>query len=888
MCNLPSLLFRPTRGVGSWGVLVVVFGLAVVPAGRAQAPSDTTQASSRYTVEETGTPLPDALDQFVSTTGIDLIYATKLVEGKTTRCHLEEALPSEALSCLLLGTGVMAQRRPSGRFVLVPRPDATRHTLSGFVVDAESGETLVGANLYVPALQRGTATNEHGFYSLTVPEEPVRLVVSYLGYEKKVRSLTLTSDRRLTVELSPSAVQAGSLKVTAEQRPLQHTTRTSTVEVSAAEAKAMPTLLGQTDLLKTLQRMPGVQPGVEGSSGLYVRGGTPDQNLTLLDGAPLYNVSHVFGFVSIFNPDIVQNAQLTKGGFPARYGGHLSSVVEVSVEDGNRKEFDVEGSLGVVASRLTVQGPIVEDKTSFLLSGRRTYLDWLMRGLSKEDLDGGYYFYDVNAKLNHRFSSSDRLFFNLYTGDDRYYNREDDGSSSSSYGWGNLTSTLRWNHVFGSRLFGSATVRYSQYQFTVKANDDMERGTYVLDYRSGIRDLGLKVNFDYDPNPQHAVRTGVDVTHHRFQPGATQYRNNSASGAQLDTTIAPSDPVRALDASAYVEDNVEWTKHFRTNIGLRASGFFVQGASYLSLQPRLSARYLLPRNWALKGAYAWMRQPIHLLTNSSVGLPTDLWVSSTDEVPPERSHQVTLGLSRSFQDVGVDVSLEGYGKLMHGLIEYEQGAAFRLSTDAEWKDQIETGRGWSYGAELLVRRTHGRTTGWLGYTLSWTRRQFDALNDGAPFPFRYDRRHKLTLTARHQLTDVTSLTATWSYRSGIAVTLPQARYRSPLINGFGTRTALEGAEDHPISDAFFTIARSYGERNGHRMRPYHRLDLGANFKWGNAEGFHALKTGVYNAYNRKNPFFLVTDQSSNREDTLQVRSISVLPVVPYVSYRFKF
>jgi hypothetical protein len=746
--------------------LLTIFLLlvAALSSAAAQAPADTTGGPARYTVDATGTPLPTALDRFVANTEVDLVYATNLVNGKTTHCQIADAPPAEALNCLLLGTGVVAERRGPQRFVLVPRPDDASHTLSGFVVDGTSDEPLVGANLYVPSLRRGTSTNQHGFYSVTLPADSIRLVVSYLGYEQKVLPLKLQSDHRRTIRLS-------------------------------------------------------------------------------------------------------------------RYGGHLSSVVEVNTEDGNRNAYDVEGSLGLVASRLTVQGPIVDDKTSFLFSGRRTYIDWLMPAFSEDDLDGGYYFYDVNAKLNHRFSSSDRLAFSLYTGDDTFYNREDDESSLFDLSWGNLTSTLQWTHVFGDRLFGSATLRYSQYQFGVDAENSSQDESYRLRYQSGIRDWGLKANLDYDPSPRHSVRTGLDLTHHRFRPGATQYRNDRGTEATLDTTIAPSDPVRALDASLYAEDNVTWSDRFKTNLGLRATGFFVQGTSYLSLQPRVSARYLLPSGWALKGSYAWMYQPIHLLTNSSVGLPTDLWVSSTAEVPPERAHQVTLGVARSFRDRAYEVRLEGYGKLMQNLLEYEQGAAFTLATDAEWEDQVKTGRGWSYGAELLLRRTRGQTTGWLSYTLSWTRRQFDALNDGAPFPFRYDRRHDLTVTATHQLTGVTSASATWTYRSGTAVTLPEARHRTPNI---GPNESL--ADD--VAFGYFDVAKTYGERNGYRMRAYHRLDLGLTFKWGDRSGFHALKVGVYNAYNRKNPYFLRTGRASN--GALQGKTISLLPTVPYLNYRFRF
>jgi outer membrane cobalamin receptor len=769
-----------------------------------------------------------------------------------------------AVLLLLLGTANgMAQ------------PDSTRHILSGFVTDAESGETLVGANLYVPSLQHGTTTNQHGFYSLSLPSDSVQLVVSFLGYEREVVPLRLTSDRRLDIPLAPSTVQAGSLEVTAERTPLQQTTRTSTVEITAARAKQTPTLLGETDVLKTLQLMPGVQSGNEGTSGLYVRGGTPDQNLVMLDGAPLYNVSHLFGFLSVFNPDIVQNVQLTKGGFPARYGGHLSSVVEVNVEDGNRKQYEAEGSLGLISSRLTVQGPIMDDKTSFLVSGRRTYADLLLRSVV-DDLGAGYFFYDVNAKLNHRFSSTDQVFWSLYTGDDRFHSLgEIDDELSFDFGWGNVTSTLRWNHVYSSDLFGSLALRYSRYRFDINAENETDEDIFRLRYRSGIQDLELESSFDYTLNERHELRAGANVTYHRFRPGATEYR---VSESDLDTTVAPSEEVHALNAAIYAEDQIEWSEQLSTNLGLRATTFAVDGTSYWSLQPRLSARYLLPSDWALKGSYSLMQQPIHLLSNSTIGLPTDLWVASTREVPPGRSHQVTLGLSRSFLNREYEVRLEGYGKLMDNLIEYKPGATYTLTATTDWESRVETGRGWSYGAELLLRRTRGRTSGWIGYTLSWTRRQFDALNDGEPFPFRYDRRHDFSATVSHQLTDVTSITGTWVYGTGDAVTAPSARYR-------GRQPAGERYNPTPYYLGQ-TQVQDYTERNGFRMPAYHRLDLGLRFKWGDRQGFHALKTGVYNAYNRKNPYFFQATEAD--EGGLKAEAVTLFPILPYVNYQFKF
>lgn len=747
-------------------------------------------------------------------------------------------------------------------------PDSTTHTLSGFVFDAESGTSLVGAHVYVPSVERGTSTNSQGFYSLPLPEDSVTVVVSYLGYEQKAVSMELQADRGRDILLERSTVQADSVTVTADRKPLQKSTRPSTVRVKGQRAEQVPTVLGEADVLKTLQLMPGVQSGTEGTSGLYVRGGTPDQNLMLLDGAPVFNSSHLFGFLSVFNPDIVQNVELMKGAFPSQYGGRLSSVVKVNLEDGHQEEYQAEGSLGLISSRLTVQGPISEGTTSFLISGRRSYADLLTRAFT--DPNGGYFFYDVNAKLNHQFSETDQLAWNVYVGDDRFYSTEA-AEGDFDFGWGNITSTLRWNHVYGSNLFGTTSLRYSRYQFDVNASQEEEGDTYRLRYRSGIQAVELAGRWEYSPNARHDIRFGGSGTYQQFRPGATQYEV-SAEDETKDTTIAPTGRIPTAHVAVYAEDNIKWTERLATNLGLRAATFAVEGTSYWLAQPRFSARYLLPMDWALKGSYSLMWQPVHRLTSSTIELPTDLWVPSTRSVPPAQSHQVTLGVSRSFQDRKYEVRVQGYGKLMDNLVEYEQGASFSLVAGEEWDTQVETGRGWSYGGEVLLRKTRGRLSGWGSYTLSWTRRQFDALNEGEPFPFRYDRRHNFSMTASYDLTDVTSVTGTWVYSTGKAVTIPQGRYR--------------GRPSFGENPQFVDEELDYTDRNGFRMPSYHRLDLGFFFKWGNRDGFHALKTGVYNAYNRKNPFFV--NMSPVRGGGFKAESVSVLPALPYVSYQFKF
>lgn len=774
-----------------------------------------------------------------------------------------------------------------------------RYTLSGYVSDAETGEKLIGTALYAPTWRVGTTTNAYGFFSLKLPADSVRLVVSYLGYEPLTLDLRMDRDRQLALALEPVALEAGEVEVVADRADaIQERTQMSAVQLPVAQIRRTPVLLGEADVLKTLQLLPGAQSGSEGTSGLYVRGGGPDQNLLLLDGAPLYNVSHLFGFFSVFNADVVKHVELIKGGFPARYGGRLSSVVEVSMEDGNMKTYETEGAIGLIASRLAVQGPIWKDKTSFIVSGRRTYADLLVRPFLPPDEVFGYYFYDVNAKINHVFSPRDRVFLSLYTGDDRFYQQlEDDypGGSDSfrfDFGWGNVTSTLRWNHLFNDQLFGSATLLYSRYRFDIDSENrytdtfggEEEEESFRLLYTSGIRDAGGRLDFDYLPGPNHAIRFGAQVIHHAFRPGAAQYNERVTGEAPTDTTLAPSEATRALEVAVYVEDDVRLSRRLKANVGVHASGFAVGETFYRSVEPRVSARLLLTEAWAVKASYAAMQQYVHLLSNSSIGLPTDLWVPATDRVRPQRAHQVALGVARPLRGGQYEFSLEGYYKTMQNLIEYEEGASFATAVDEDWQDKVERGHGWSYGAELLLQRKMGKTTGWLGYTLSWTHRQFDALNEGRAFPYRYDRRHDVALVLAHRLSERLDLSATWVYGTGNAVTMPEARY------------GLISPDEWNAKYLFIDEFQAYSDRNAYRMRAYHRLDLGARFIWPTERGEHVLTLGLYNAYNRKNPFFLYTEEGEEvyqgdgqwKRGERTAKQVTLFPAIPSVSYRFKF
>ena len=772
------------------------------------------------------------------------------------------------------------------------------HTLSGFVEDAASGEKLIGAVLYEPTLQKGATTNRYGFFSLTLPAGPLQVVVFHIGYQSDTLATRLDQDVQRTIALQPTPIEMGAVQVEAERLdPIQEQSQMSVVQVPIRQIKNAPVLMGEVDVLKTLQLLPGVQSGAEGMSGLYVRGGSPDQNLLLLDGAPVYNASHLFGFFSVFNANAIKNVQLTKAGFPARYGGRLSSVLEVDMKDGNMKTFEGEGSVGLIASQLTLQGPLRKDRTSFIVSARRTYIDLLIRPFLPSDEKGGYHFYDLNAKLNHIFSPESRVFLNVYGGDDRFWSDVEDEDSGNNYrekdtiaanfGWGNITSTLRWNYLFSNQLFGNLTAIYSRYQLstavdhrsTTTLDGDREIDTLRLRYRSGIRDWGLKLDFDYIPNPAHYIRFGGSSTLHTYSPGAAQIKVNPADGAPEDTTLA-AQVTDALEYSLYGEDEVLLTDRLKANVGLHTSGFLVNDEFYTSLQPRVSTRYLLPSDWAVKASYALMRQYIHLLSNSTVGLPTDLWLPATERVRPQWSRQFGVGLARQFKDQ-YEFSLEGYYKTMTNLIEYREGASFLVGfgESEDWQDQVEIGRGWSYGAELFVQKKRGRTTGWIGYTLSWSKRRFDRLNQGRAFPYRYDRRHDFALVLTHRLTPSTNFSLTWVYGTGNAATLPVARY-------YGYRETSVGGREIWLPHILPYETQIYGDRNSYRMAAFHRLDLGFNFGAKHGFGF-----GVYNAYNRKNPYFIYFDDDYDPNTTdikRRAKQVSLFPLLPWLNYRFKF
>ncbi len=766
----------------------------------------------------------------------------------------------------------------------------TRRTFSGYVRDAASGESLPGVAVVHPASSQGATTNAFGFYSLTLSNavaDSVRLVVAALGYERQRLAVpaggSLTHDFRLT----PASAELAGVEVVAErEEKINQSTRMGTINIPVAQLKRVPALFGEVDVLKVLQLLPGVQSGGEGQTGLYVRGGSPDQNLVLLDGAPVYNAAHLFGFFSVFNADALKNVELIKGGFPARYGGRLSSVLDITMKEGNMQKLHGEGGIGLIASRFTLEGPIKKDVASFIVSARRTYLDVLAQPLIQSQTDGvsaGYYFYDLNGKLNWKISPRDRIFLSGYLGRDKFYvdDESDKGQDTysrqnSSLGWGNRTASLRWNRVLNDRLFVNTHLTYTRYQFDVgvsqrerfRENGQLIEQNFTLDYFSNIRDYSFKTDFEYVPNPRHYLRFGGQLVLHEFRPGALQ---TTATGGDPRDNQTRGRRLTAQETGLYAEDDYALTDRLKLNAGGRLNVFDVQGTRYFSPEPRLSARYALTENWALKAAYARTSQFVHLLTNSGIGLPTDLWVPATARVAPQRAQQFSLGAAREvrWHNENYELSFETYYKPMENLIEFREGADFVGTTDTDWESKITSGRGWAYGGEVFVQKKTGRTTGWLGYTLAWSKRQFADLNRGETYPYKYDRRHDLKAVVIHQLTPTLSLSGTFVYGTGNAVTLTQGRFS---LGDYGT-----------FDD--------YGARNSYRMAAYHRVDLDLSQtkkkKWG--EVVNSLS--IYNAYSRRNPYFiyLSRDYDNNTGTSkLSYKQISLFPIIPSFSKTFKF
>lgn len=773
-------------------------------------------------------------------------------------------------------------------FLCIQADAQKKVTLSGYMRDAQSGEALVAATVYVRELSLGVQTNNYGFYSVSMPQGAYNILYSYVSYAPKVEAMQLIESRTFDAEMQDQTV-IQEVEVKASSRKDENVTSTEmgTVSLSIDKIKTLPVLFGEVDVLKALQLMPGVQSAGEGNSGFYVRGGGPDQNLVLLDDAVVYNPGHLFGFFSVFNSDAVKNISLIKGSMPANYGGRLSSVVDVSMKEGNLKEYHAEGGIGLIASRLTIEGPIEKHKGSFVLSGRRTYIDVLIKPFTKggEFAGSGYYFYDANLKANYFLGKRDRLYLSGYFGRDKFTFNNGGSSFNANIPWGNSTATLRWNHLFSDRLFMNASAIYNEYQFAFGGSQN----DFELKLSSGIKDWNGKVDFDYYTPFNHHIKTGASYIYHQFIP-------NQVSGRTGQTVFNPNNALikYAHEAAAYVLDDFEVGNWLRVNAGVRYSWFgqsgpywhfkydlnnektdstFYSGSqivkAYGGLEPRLNLRFRLNELSSIKVSAVKSYQYIHLVTNNGTTLPTDQWVPSTLNVRPQEAWQYALGYFRNFMDNKVEGSVEVYYKKMSNQIEYRPGyTPVNVTRDQEL--DFVFGNGEAYGAEFLLNKTKGRFTGWVGYTLSWTYRTFEALNNGEPYPAKYDRRHDISVVGTYELSKKWTFSTVFIFGSGNAITLPTNYY---FIEQ--------------------QVTAEYSGINKYRMFPYHRLDLSAIYKpqhkksrrWESSWAF-----SIYNVYSRQNPYFLYVDTRGTVSGGIQakVKQVSIFPILPAITYNFSF
>jgi hypothetical protein len=766
-------------------------------------------------------------------------------------------------------------------------------TISGYMKDKATGEVLVGATLFIPTTQKGASSNEYGFYSLTLPKGEYDIKVSYLGYDQKEIHLVLDGNLTLDIAMTPSSVQVQEVVVSQEKKDQNvKSTDMGKMELTGERIKTLPVIFGESDVLKAITLLPGIKSGGEGNTGFYVRGGGPDQNLILMDEAVVYNPAHLLGFLSVFNTDAIRSTEIIKGAMPARYGGRLSSILNVNMREGNNEKFVVTGGIGAISSRIGLEGPVKKGVSSFIISGRVTYLDRIIQPFLKENQKGnGFYFYDFNFKWNYVLGKKDKIFFSSYIGRD-VFNFKNPRNPDIAFNatWGNSIATLRWNHVFSPKVFANTSLIYNRYDLT----SSFHFITNDFKASSGIRDWNLKTDFEYFPNARHKIRAGYNYTWHTFVPG-------SASGSVTNFAFAQKiNKQYAHELGLYVQDDFALTDKLAFNLGLRYVLFDQVGpytkqevnefgektgasqtwgpqesiAFYDGLEPRLAATYLLGKTSSIKASYTKTHQFLHLATTSGATFPTDLWIPSSQLVKPQIAHQFALGYFRNFKENTYETSVEAYYKPMRNLIEFKPGAVLFLNQNLE--NEIILGKGEAYGIEFFVKKKLGRLNGWIGYTLSKTTRQFDQLNGGKPYPYRYDRRHDVSVVISYEVNKSWSANFVFVYGTGIAVTLPTSRF------------VYEVGVDQKTFEPQYTIVNKYDQINNYRLPAYHRADISMVYARPTDKRFKSSWVfSIYNVYNRKNPYFIYFEPDPQTQ-TVKAYMVYLFPILPSITWNFRF
>ena len=895
-------------------VMMMIFSLSGL-----QAQTNRVDETRMVTLNMQKASVREILDEIQKQTGVTFSYESSLLSGlqKTTFRADDEAL-TDCLTRLFANLPVVYKM--TGNVVVLKRKPK-QVTVSGFVRDKRSAESLIGASVYEAHSRVGTASNNFGFFSLTLPPGDITIRSSYIGYTSHQHILNgLERDTVLTIELEPSA-SLQEVVITGQSNDKQSvlSTQMGALEINQQTIRSTPVMFGEADIIKTLQLTPGVSAGTEGTAGMYVRGGNVDENLFLIDGNPVYQINHIGGIFSAFNPEAISGMDFFKSGFPSRYGGRLSSVVDVHTKEGNMKEYHGSASIGLISGNLNFEGPIIKDRTSFNIGLRRTWLDVLSapavaiaNKITKKDgtrLRARYAFHDLNLKVNHIFNDRSRMYLSLYNGNDvlkggstDFPDQDSDNNynydSDVSLRWGNIMATAGWTYVFNNRLFGKVSGVFTRYHSRLRntehdvvgneGDEDYSDSFRENETNTGITDFGLRTSFDYMPASAHHIRFGGDYLVHRFHPEynrSVAYEKNEETSVEIGQEFA-NDLLWGHEAGVYAEDDWTLSSAVRLNAGLRFSLFNVQGKTYTGLEPRVSLRWLLDDNLSFKASYSRMNQYVHLISNSFISLPTDAWMPVTRKLKPLISDQVSAGFYYNLNKE-YNFSVEGYYKTLDNLLEYRDGHTFTPSF-VNWEDKLTAGEGSSYGAEFMVRKETGRTTGWVGYGLSWSDRQFDELNQGARYPARFDNRHKLNIVVMHKISPKVELSAAWSYASGNHVTLSLENYYE---NGTGSPTN----NDNHYMDASESIDY-YEGRNNYQLPAYHRLDLGIKIYRPKKKGRMGIWTvSIYNVYSRMNPFMIyksdktVPDPGSSYGKNVPVfKTIGIMPIIPSISYTYKF
>jgi len=786
-------------------------------------------------------------------------------------------------------------------------------TIRGYVTDLSSGENLIAAGVAATAERMyGCSTNEYGFYTITLAPGRYRLEYSYLGFSTKVAEVSILRDTTINAALEPNASLSESIVVARKDAGIL-ATNMSSVEIPIASVLSAPTFLGESDLIKYLQLMPGVQAGSEGTSSLMVRGGGPDENLIMLDGIPVYNIDHVLGIFSIFTPEAVKKVTLYKGGFPARYGGRVSSVIDIRTNDGNMNKTSGVVSIGTLSSRLHVEGPVKKGKSAYSLSARGMYTllyQPFMKLLLNEQPAGNFFFYDLNAKYSHKFSDNDRLYLSVYNGKDvldgHFSDSGDDlppeEDSSTSYerantstnlNWGNTIAAARWNHVFGSKLFSNATLAYNRYAMSIKntgyermsANGSVIENESTTRYDSGISDIYGKLDFDYTPNTRNLVRFGAEYMFHAFSPEASEIKNRqTVNGKPVDDIGSEEKSGSKMfghEFSLYAEDDIKLWDRLYLNPGLRLTLLWTDGKAYFSPQPRLAVKFDAGRGFALKAGYSRMSQYVHLLSSMDISLPSDMWVPITKKIKPVIGDQFSIGGYYNGLK-GWEFSVEGYYKKTMNVLEYKDGMTV-VGTSLNWDDKVSMGEGRSYGVEFLVQKTLGKTTGHISYTLAKSDRIFrdGTINNGKWFPFKYDRRHDFAISVSHKFNRNWDISGNWVFFTGGTTTIPTRQ----------TAVIMPDGEVHYVDYV--------PSKNNYRLPGSHRLSIGANLHRKRRHGESIWNFSIYNVYNAMNPNLVYSEMDYTGEDDgnggttftgdkLRIMKITLLPIMPSINYTFKF